>query len=498
MKIKIEKRMFGRIFPLIALFIFISAFAVSQQVRIAGMGKLFLVIEDEDNNLNLYDKGRNSAFLGSDEPKDWLKINLSTISANGSLHRTFDPNGINFYDLHFEALKIIDENQTFKGIIEYSDHKRKDVYSAIQTQVYGSQPFMLFDSTNGNLDFYGPKLAFEYSILLVKDLALGVNFFYAGEKGIKNVYTKPEITNRYISGQLSLAYNLSEELAIGAKLDPFYNYEKIDMAKDPDTGSDPITYKYRGFKIIRKSPEDFTRYNKNKGFNIELQSHLRSLDSALSLYISAGYAKQSINCEDGTIEAKYEGYWQEDGFSGSLFARYSPEFISKNLTFGFGFDFRNMSSWSKHPLLPIVFSENQWKRSEISVGVSYEFKETGLIVGAEYYKTNCDTTLDDYLGNYYFDASNPRSDIRLGAELKVTDNFRLRAGFNYFTYDPDKILNEIKYNQNLYTFGASYLIENLVKLDLLINYGKKDSKDMPINLTYKETGAVLFAKFYVF
>jgi hypothetical protein len=157
-----------------------------------------------------------------------------------------------------------------------------------------------------------------------------------------------------------------------------------------------------------------------------------------------------------------------------------------------------MSSWSKHPHLPIIFTENKWKKTELSAGIEYNFKETGLIIGAEFHKTICDTSLTDYLGNYSFDASNPRSDIRLGAEYILTKNIWIRLGYNHFTYDPDAALDETKYSNNLYTFGMSYLHENYVKIDLLINYGKSSSKETVTSLTYKETSAVLFAKFFVF
>ena len=484
---------------MICFLVFLSnAPLFSQVTRIAGMGNLFLITEDEDNNLNIYDKGKNSAFLINDESKDWLKMSISSTAANGNLHRLYDPAGLNFYDLHFEALKIIDENQTFKGIIEYSDHKRKDVYRSIQTQTYGSQPFMLMDTTTGSLDFYGPKLAFEYSIFVTKNLSLGADFNYAGEKGLKSVYTKPEITNRYISGQISLAYSVSDNFVIGTKFDPFYNYEKIEMAKDPNLGTDPISLKYRGFYKYRVYSDDFTRYNKNKGFDIDIESHFKNPDSTLQLFISAGYAKQGINCEDGTKESEYEGYWQEDGFNGSLFARYNPDFIDENLTFGFGLTYKNMNSWSKHPQLPIIFTESDWKKTEISAGIEYNFQKAGLIIGAEFHKILSDTTSDDYLGNYHFDASNPATDIRIGAEYRLQNNLWIRLGYNHFIYDPDAIIKDTKYNKNLYTFGVSYQHENFVKIDLLINYGKKDSKETITSLTYKETSAVLFAKFFVF
>lgn len=470
----------------------------SQINRIESMGKLFLVIEDEDNNLNLYDRGNNSAFLLIDEPKDWLKINLLSNAGNGSLHRTYEPAGKNNYSIHFEALKNIDENQTFKGIIDYYDYKRKDVYKAIQTNIYGSGPFFITDSTTGTLNFYGPKIAFEYNISFIKDLYIGLNFSYGGEKGIKKIYSKPEITNRYISGQISLAYLLNDNISIGAKLDPFYNYEKIELVKDPDSGTDPITFKYRGFKIFRKSSDDYTRHNRNKGFNIEAQSSFKSQDQSLQIFISGGYFRQGIEYQDGTRDIDKEGYWQEEGYKGSLETRYRLDFIDKNLLFGLGLNYRNFESWSKHPQLPIIFSENKYNSLEIGTGFSYNISSLDLLLGIEYHKTICDSSLNDYLGNYNFDGSHPRDEIRIGTEYKVNNNIWLRLGYIHFSNNPDNSLKEFKYDQNLYSFGASYLIENYVKIDLLLNYGKKKSQNSISDLSYKETSALLFAKFYVF
>ena len=103
---------FLKVIIIICFLIINNSSLFSQINRIESMGNLFLVIEDEDNNLNLYDRGGNSAFLLIDEPKDWLKINLLSNSGNGSLHKTYEPAGKNNYSIHFEALKNIDENQS--------------------------------------------------------------------------------------------------------------------------------------------------------------------------------------------------------------------------------------------------------------------------------------------------------------------------------------------------------------------------------------------------
>ncbi len=489
---------FLKVIIIICFLIINNSSLFSQINRIESMGNLFLVIEDEDNNLNLYDRGGNSAFLLIDEPKDWLKINLLSNSGNGSLHKTYEPAGKNNYSIHFEALKNIDENQTFKGIIDYYDYKRKDVYRAIQTNIYGSGPFFIADSTTGTIDFYGPKIAFEYNISFIKDLYLGLNFSYGGEKGIKKIYSKPEITNRYISGQISMVYQLNENIFIGAKLDPFYNYEKIELVKDPDSGTDPITFKYRGFKIFRKSSDDYTRHNRNKGFDVGAQSSYKSQDQSLQIFISGSYFRQGIEYQDGTRDIDKEGYWQEEGYKGTLETRYRLDFLDKNLLFGLGLYYRNFESWSKHPQLPIIFSENKYNSLEIGTGFSYNFTDIGLLLGIEYHKTICDSSLNDYLGNYNFDGSHPKDEIRIGAEYKINNNLWLRLGYIRFSNNPDNQLNEFKFNHNLYSFGASYLIENYVKIDFLLNYGKKESKNLTPDLTYKETSALLFAKFFVF
>jgi hypothetical protein len=477
----------------------------SQVTRIQGMGNLFLVIDDEDNELNLSDVGKNTAFLINDESKDWLKVRFITVSENGKLHRLFDPNGVNIYSVNFEALKIIDENQTFRGGISYTNYRKKDTYRAIQTDPYNGSFFMLFDTTTGSINFNGPAINFEYSANLFKDLTIGAKVDYSAQTGVKNIYSKPEITNRYISGQIAFAYAITDNLYVATKLDPFFNFERIELVTDADTGTDPTTYRYRGYNIFREAAFKFTRYNKNYGYNVDIQSTFRSKDSLINIYYSGGYQFQNLSCEDGTAEKDYEGYWQQDGFNINFLGRMMPEFISKDLTFGISISWTKMKSWAKHPQLPILFDENENTRASLGVGLSYYFRDIGLRCGFELHKTFIDTTLKDYISDEFFSENYPNNEFHFGLEYNFNENLAIRAGFIYtqaeFNHTPiSTIINspEVRFHKNNFTFGLNYLIPDFVRIDLLGSYGLKTSSGLPSKLKYDDTNIILFAKFFVF
>jgi hypothetical protein len=477
----------------------------SQISRIQGMGNLFLVTEDEDNELNLFDYGKNSAFLIHDASKDWLKVQVNASSENGSLHRLYDPNGKDIYSINFNALKIIDENQTFRGEISYTNYRKKDTYRTIQTDPYAGSIFMLFDTTTGSIDFNGPAIEFEYSANLFQDATFGAKVNYTAQSGVKNVYSKPEITNRYISGQVAFAYALIDNVYVSAKIDPFFNFEKITLITDDDTGTNPTTYRYRGFNIYRVIADDYPRYNKNYGFKTDFQSSYKSSDSLINIFFTGGYQFQDMLVEEQFSVLEEEGYWQEDGYNANLYARIIPDFISKNLTVGLSFEWRNLKAWAKHPDLPILFNENESTRTSLGIGLSYYCKDIGLRCGFEYHRTTIDTVLKDYIGDEYFSDSYPFSEFRVGAELELSDLISIRAGFNYSQSEynhtdvlPNIDLSKIEYSRNYYTLGMSYLVPDFVKIELLGIYGLRSSSDLTPAIDYKSAGLILSTKFLVF
>lgn len=469
-----------------------------------SMGNLFLVIEDEDNELNLYNYGKNTAFLINDEGKDWLKIGLNSRSENGDLHRLYDPRGINLYNAGFEGLKIIDENQTFKGTINYMDYRKKEIFRSVQTDIYGKSPFYLMDSTTGTLRITSPSVSFEYSANLFSGLTLGTRLNYIAQHGLKNLGAKPELTNRYISGQVGLAYALTDNIYIGAKIDPFYNFEKIDFVKDAETGTWPTTYRYRGFNIFRPMVDEFSRYNKNYGFNSDLQLAYSGKDSLFRAFLSAGYFFQDLFCDDGVEEKHKEGYWQQDGYYFDFAARYVPDFLSKSALVGFNIKWSNLNSWAEHPQLPIIFQETKQNIFSFGAGISYFFEDLKLRCGLEYHHTNLDTTLNDYLGKEAFSDNLPQNTINAGLEHHTFENIFIRLGYIYNTRDNRRkdfinSLNpaQIDVKRNTFTFGLSYNIPNFVRFDFLGLYGKHTSDELK-DLKYSEFSAVVYAKFYVF
>jgi hypothetical protein len=483
----------------------------SQEARIKGMGSLFLVIEDEDNELNLYNYGKNSAFLIADEGKDWLKINANANTTSGSLHRAFDPSGTNLWFGSFEGLKIIDENQTFKGTMTYLDYRKKNLYMSTQTDIYRNSPFYIMDSTTGTLEISSPSITFEYAANLLTGLMIGTRFSYVAEHGLKNIGAKPEMITKYVSGQIGLAYALTDNIFLGVKFDPFYNYEKIETAKDEETGNFTPVYLYRGFHVFRIKTAEFIRYNRNYGFNTDLQFVYTGRDSLLKVFLSGGYGSQGQYSDDGSTgssesfeDKNKDGYWQEKGYNINFAARYIPDFINRNLLIGISAKYSSYKSWAEPHQFPVNMAETKQNIINLGAGLSYYLEDLKLRCGIEYHYSSLDTTMDDYVGDEHFSEKLPSNTINFGIEHNTFENIFIRLGYIYNSqdYNHTRFMNityptELSTSKNTITFGIAYNIPAYARFDLVGLYGNQSAKDYD---DYKNNsfGIALTAKLLVF
>lgn len=446
------------------LFLINSLF--SQNERIAAIGNPSIAIRDFDMDLNLYDFGRNVAGLSEDRTFDILFIKPKFNSFNGNYRRYFDYEKSNLYGLTFDGTKILKEG-SFRGYVTYEIERRKNVNRALNRYPYTGIPFFIADTTTGDFVYNGPKVGFQYSFELLKNLFMGFELNYQLVDGLKDVYSRAKSLWRNIDGSYNLAYYFDKNFSIGVKISHLDNKESIEAKSEDLFDAEIFNFRGDNYAFKRRSQTVEQTYRE--------KSNSYSLQSIFSPYenIKVGLKSEYRN---STLKTQYPyGMLKEYEEGHSVFERlffnskihYSP---FKSILIGFEVNYEKNESWSRISELALMIWKWNLEKYDLGSGLTYKFNSIPLIWVAE---TSIGKIISDsskYIDNKYANNSKPFYVFKTGLEYEIIDRIFLRAGLQKNLLGFDQVRGGKDVSIYNFCFGAGLYSFKSFEIDFYVDY----------------------------
>jgi hypothetical protein len=463
------------------------------------MADMSLVIKDEDNQLNLYDFGLNPAWLVMDQKQSWLRPFFATDVNWGKFRRMYDPQTSIDANAFFEGVKVMDKNQAFRGLVDYHNLYLNDVDQAISRDPYQEHPFRLADNTTGSIHYWGPIVAAQYSRNVWQEkLFMGASLDYQIETGLKDYFPQSRTIYRHIGAGTGMGYAVSNRLSLGVT----FSYTTIQEFTEavPPSANDPRSVevmKFRGETIGSERTGSMERFTKTKIYRGGIQAHYQPanfIESAISIY----YNIQNLDATESRSKPVKDGTWKLQGYE--LHWKNRVRLPQLPFSIGLSYDRIYFNDWAIHPNFAVVMGDDYLTENRIGIGLAYEPKSFPLILGVEYHLAFADKEKKDYVSRLIGSGKINGSDIKIGAEISVTNAWKLRGGFIHQNFDVAASLLAFseylpEHQANLVTFGFGWLIKS-IEVEGYGYYGQGKPIENPTGVQRDRLGFVVSAKFY--
>lgn len=481
------------------LFLSISSVIFASDLKIKSMANMSLIVKDEDNQLNLYDFGMNPAWLVMDQQQSWLRPSFATDVNWGNFRRTYDPQTEIDANAYFEGVKVMDENQAFRGMVDYHNLYLNDVDQAISRNPYEEHPFRLADNTTGSIHYWGPIVSAQYSRnVWQKKIFMGAALDYQIETGLKDFFPQPRTIYRHIGARAGAGYVVSRRLSLGVT----FNFTTIQEFTEavPPSANDPRSVevmKFRGETIGSERTGSMERFTKTKMYRSGIQAHYQPanfIESAISIY----YNIQNLDATESRSKPVKDGTWKLQGYEIHLKNR--VRLPRMPFLVGLSFDRIHFNDWAIHPNFAVVMGDDYLTENRIGAGIAYESKSFPIVLGAEYHLAFSEKEKKDYVSRLNGSGDIKGSDLKIGAEIGVTKAWKLRAGFVHQNFDTDVALLAFseylpKNQSNLVTFGFGWLLK-YIEVEGYGYYGQGEPIENATDVNRDRIGFIVSTKFY--
>ncbi len=457
-----------KILPLCLLILLIRAYElIAQNERIFALGSTTVALKDFDLDLNLYDFGKNVAYLSEDRRIDFLLIKPGFNYQSGDYRRFFDYERASTYSLAFDGTKILKDG-AFRGFIIYEVESRQNVNRALNRYPYTGIPFFITDTTSGDFIYNGPKVGFQYSFELIKSFLFGFELNYQLVDGLKSIYSRAKSLWRNIDGSINLAYKFSDDFIIGGKISGLDKKESIE-AKSEDL-FDADIFNYRGDTYsFRRRGQTIEQTYREKGITYSAQSIITPL-SELNIGMKIDYVTSFMKTyyPYGMLKQYEEGHSVFENYFFDLKMNYTP---LKNLLIGFETFYESNNSWSRISELALMIWKWNLKRYNVGSGFSYRFDFAPLILVSEFHLGKIISDSSKYIDNKYVNHNDNYLLLKAGLEFEILKQIFLRTGFQNgkLGFDTEKGGKDVTFNKLTFGFGI-YSFKNF-GIDYFIEYG---------------------------
>ncbi|MCU7496266.1 MAG: hypothetical protein HF314_12335 [Ignavibacteria bacterium] len=450
------------------LSVFVS-FSRAQNVRIQSLGGIKYGLIDQDNSLNIYDFGKNPAWLINDEKQIWLKVTPSFDRQWGDYKRLYDFKSSNQGGMSFTGLKPLGNNGTFLGSASYVYEQRKDVTRILKRNPYDGQSFFPTDTTTGNFKYDGPVVGFAYSFELFPKMFLGTAVNYQVLDGLKNIYSMAKTVYRDVNGKAGLAYAFSDNCVLGLDYGIFSNQESLEM-KNEISQTEVQIFNFRGdtySTFIRKTSVE--QKIRQMGQTLGTQVYCRPSEN-LELALKGEYLNSGakVLLPQQNLKEFEEGYSSLENYNIDFEARCR---LSNNLTLGAELGYSKDDSWSKNSELNLLLWKWDVKRTVLGLGATYDLKALDLLVGFDYEVNLIKADSSKYIDSKFRNISSTNGILRLGGEQRIYGDLYLRAGYNYGHEQFDIVYGGSDVAVNYGTFGLGLDLFG-ARVDVFMQYGK--------------------------
>ncbi|MGE5354102.1 MAG: DUF6850 family outer membrane beta-barrel protein [Acidobacteriota bacterium] len=453
-----------------ATFSVLVSVSKAQNVRMNSLGGIKYAVSDQDNSLNLYDFGKNPAWLINDEKEVWLKITPSYDRQWGDYRRPYDFKASNGGGMSFTGLKPLGNSGTFLGMASYSYEEKRDIYRSIKRNPYDGTAFLPTDSTTGNFRYDGPSVGFAYSFEILPGLFLGAQANYQLLDGLKNIYSMAKTIYRNVGGKLGVAYAFSDNFVFGLDYQTFDSQESLEM-KNVIAQTEVEIFNFRGDTYatsIRKSTVEEKFRNNGNAFGAQLYFRpLINLETAIKGDYTVSAAR-AVMPRGQSIKEFEEGYSSLENYNLEFNARYQ---VSGNLSLGAALEYSKDDSWSKNSELNLLIWQWNLKRTSAGLGAAYSVQPLDLLVGIDYEIDLLNADSSKYIDSKFLSLSSTNSMVRIGAEKRVYDDLYIRAGYNYGKDQVDLITGGKNVVLNNASLGLGFRLFEATKVDFIVQYG---------------------------
>jgi hypothetical protein len=443
------------------------------------MGDLSLVIEDEDNEINLYDFGNNPAWAVVDQQVSWGRGATNLYQEKGPYRRILDPQTLLTSNSYFDAVKTFGPDKVFFGYVGYYYYDNKKIVGSVEKYPYEDE-FGLLDSAgfvdvdkNGTIDdirsdftYTGPDMMAGHSRRISKNTYVGATLGYRLEHGVKRQYIWPETYLRTFDFNFGIARRLPGGLVLGLSFNPYDTQEKIDL--DPGLQGGNVVKDVVGFQW-RVPISSMTRTTRNRVYKGGLQGTW-DLGKTLTSGFIINRVFKNLEIDDGLEDKDRVVYWQSDGYHleyRGLF-RIAPEIANVGLSYS-----RNHEgTWTKNPIFNTILDEGPITEDNFGVGWGVT-PSSCFMWGFETHFYQYKEEITDYISKGIRDTRIETLSYNLGAELTVEKNFRVRGGLIYAEYNVEgDLLSEDRLRDNKsfsVRWGLGYSSESAL-IDLALGY----------------------------
>ncbi|APF19211.1 hypothetical protein Calab_3523 [Caldithrix abyssi DSM 13497] len=400
------------------------------------VGAIEIAIPANINEINLYHFSQNSAWLEASDSLNWMTISFNSQNSWGELRRWWDAYGVHQNDVRFTGQKHVSPTQAFYGSVQYNMDYLSDVNRAIEIEPYAPDPFVPCDSMQGDFSYIGPQVEATFSHRLLKNLWWGVGLNYKIYRGLKKVYSMPEIIRRKITTDLSLAYRLSGSIVIGLSLKPFDVLDIIKIARQPD-GTSPIIFRYRGEFLFTSITSTDDRNARTKG--LDVQPQIMFDFTRLKGVMNVGYKYVWHEVYDSPLVRRYDGYYQGQDYYFSTLWRYFLSASMKN-SLSLRYRFRYLEDWAEEPVKRMAIYRSYQRFHHLTIGFSRKMGSLHpltVAIESDYQRILPDKR--DYLARIYRNEPISAFDLKIGGIYSPYPRWYIQTGMWYRVYNEPEI-----------------------------------------------------------
>ena len=457
--------------------------------RVMAIGNMQIAIEDIDRQINLFQIAGNNAWLKTNDTTSWTDFRIYNNTLSGDIRRHWDPQMTSFSYIGFRGQKHIGERQVFYGEVYYNWDYRYKMNQAIDKYPYQTDPFVLADSTAGDFNYLGPEISVIYSYIITNNFSAGVSLYYNINKGLKTIYTMPEIIDRESNLSLDLAWSVTPHITLGFSYKPYQRQAITKLVKQPD-GKDPQTYRYRGEFVFRKSTASSDRRALFNGYKLIPQIGLHGVHYDGVILFNYTYLWHELY--DNPSQRLYDGFYQAQQYIFNGVFRYYVDENRKDL-FSLSYNYRKLKDWAQNPNAYLLIYQANYSQNTFMAGYSHRFSSTPLLTAVEFYYLHDSTIKNDYLAQVFRDGTNQNFKASLGVEYLMKNNIALRGGLIYNRYDEAPVWNYFgSYSGLNLTLGVGYIYKNMV-MDLYGIIGKSSNNPFDNGVNIKTNKKINFS-----
>ncbi|MBN2280161.1 MAG: hypothetical protein JXQ65_06250 [Candidatus Marinimicrobia bacterium] len=215
-------------------------------------------------------------FLG-----DFQRLGIELENQKGDFGQVFEPDNLFNINTIAEGEKQLFKKGVFSGYVAYHRQKLGNKLWVHHRNPYIGFPFLLADSSTGDLELNGIHWQLGYShSLLENKLFLGSQLFYNVDEEMKEVFPKPIIKHRDLALSLGTGYRFGGFVQTGLNYTYFDLEELAATSKySLDQDKTPIFFKVRGLDnpIIFRGETSEERKQTFVGHNLQLDSKISGL-----------------------------------------------------------------------------------------------------------------------------------------------------------------------------------------------------------------------------